>query len=284
MQPLARALVLGGGGITGIAWEIGVLAGLASAGVDLSDADVIVGTSAGSVVGALVASGAGLEDLYASQLRPPSTSGRAARLGRVNLLRFLIASVWPGSDQAVRARIGRMAAAARTRATSAERVAVIRQVIGDRSWPERRLLIATVDALTGEPRIFDRESGAPFVEAVAASCAVPLVWPPVRIGDRDYVDGGVRSIANADLASGAARVVVLAPVNVALRRSGRIATQLAALGADVRSIVVTPDSASRRAIGRNVLDPARRAVSAKAGREQAALIAAAVAEVWAGPS
>ena len=281
-QP-ACALVLGGGGVTGIAWEIGVLAGLAAAGVDLSAADVIVGTSAGSVVGALIASGDGLEDLYAGQLRPPSVSGKAARLGRLNLLRFLIASVWPGTDQAARARIGRMAVAARTAATSAERVAVIRQAIRDRSWPERRLLITAVDALTGDARVFDRESGVSFVEAVAASCAVPLVWPPVRIDGRDYVDGGVRSIANADLAVGAARVVVLAPVNVALRRSGRIARQLAALGADVRSIVVTPDAASRVAIGRNVLDPARRAVSAQAGRQQGVVIAAALAEVWTGP-
>jgi NTE family protein len=275
-----RALVLGGGGITGIAWEIGVLAGLAAAKIDLGAADAIVGTSAGSVVGALVASGVAIEDLYASQLVPPA-AGPAARLGRLSLLRFVLASLWPGSDQAARARVGRMAARARTKATSEERVAVIRQAIGGRPWPERRLLITAVDAATGDERIFDRESGAQLAEAVAASCAVPLVWPPVRIGGRDYIDGGVRSIANADLAAGAERVVVLAPVTFARRRSGRIATQLAALGPAVRSIVVTPDAASRSAIGKNVLDPARRGVSAQAGRKQGSDIASAVAEVWA---
>lgn len=57
------ALVLGGGGITGIAWEIGILAGVARAGVDLTDAEVVVGTSAGSVVGAQVTNGVSLEDL-----------------------------------------------------------------------------------------------------------------------------------------------------------------------------------------------------------------------------
>lgn len=277
-----RALVLGGGGITGIAWEIGVLAGLAAAGVDLDAADVIVGTSAGSVVGALVASGVAVEDLYASQLVPPAAGG-AARLGRLSLLRFLLASLWPGSDQAVRARVGRMAAGARTKETSEERVAVIRQAIGDRPWPERTLLIAAIDSATGEERIFDRNSDAQLAEAVAASCAVPLVWPPVRIGGRDYIDGGVRSIANADLASGAERVVVLAPVTFARRRSGRIATQLATLGPAVRSIVVTPDAASRAAIGTNVLDPARRGVSAQVGRKQGSDIAGAVAAVWTGP-
>ena len=164
----------------------------------------------------------------------------------------------------------------------AERRAIIERRLLNRSWPETRLVIAAVDAETGEARNFDRDSGVSLLDAVAASCAVPLVWPPISIEGRRYIDGGVRSPANADLASGCERVVVLAPVAMALRRSGRIDSQLASLGPHVRSIVVSPDANARNAIGRNVLDPAHRVASALASYAQAAGVAAAVAAVWSG--
>ncbi len=278
MSAPVRALVLGGGGVTGIAWETGVLAGLAEAGVDLGTADVVVGTSAGSVVGAQLRGGAALATLYATQLAAPAGE-TAARLRFIDLALFLALSLWPGSDESARARIGRMAVRARTTG-EAERRRVIESRLGDPPWPGRRLLITAVDAETGEPRVFDRESGVRLVDAVAASCAVPLVWPPVTIGGRRYVDGGVRSATNADLAVGCDRVVVLAPITVALRRSGRISVQLGSLGAGVRSVVLTPDAAARKAIGRNVLSPATRAPSARAGRDQGLAAADSVRAVW----
>src|SRR5260370_22782556 len=69
-----RALVLGGGGVAGVAWELGILTGLHDTGVDVRGADVIIGTSAGSVVGAQIASGTNLESLFASQLTPVEQS------------------------------------------------------------------------------------------------------------------------------------------------------------------------------------------------------------------
>src|SRR4051794_23219546 len=87
MSDQRTALVLGGGGITGIAWEIGLLAGLAEAGTDLSGADLVVGTSAGSVVGAQVTCGAGLGALYERQMEP-ATSEEPARLNRATLAQF----------------------------------------------------------------------------------------------------------------------------------------------------------------------------------------------------
>jgi NTE family protein len=90
----------------------------------------------------------------------------------------------------------------------------------------------------------------------------------------------VRSITNADLAAGCDRVVVLAPVTVALRRSGRIGSQLASLGSSIRSVVISPDAQARKAIGRNVLDFAHRAASARAGRAQSVSVSAAVASLW----
>jgi NTE family protein len=273
-----RALVLGGGGVTGIAWETGLLAGLAEAGIDLTSADLVVGTSAGSIVGAQILSGVSLKDLYNTQLAEP-TGEIAARMGATTLLRFAVAMLWPGSEQQGRARLGHAALRAST-VPESERFAVIRQRLPSDSWPERRLLVTAVDAENGETRVFDRDSGVPLLKAVAASCAVPLVWPPISIDGRRYIDGGVRSITNADLAAGSDRVVVVAPATFALRRSTRIENQLASLGTGIRSLVISPDSEARQAIGRNVLDPAHRVASARAGHAQSAAVAESVAAVW----
>ncbi len=278
MKNSRKALVLAGGGVTGIGWELGVLSGLADLGLDLTDADVLIGTSAGSVVAAQLASGIPLPELYAKQLRDP-TGEIAAKLGPSVLLRFVLANLLPGDDRRARARVGKLALAARTE-PEAERRAVIEQRLPIREWPERRLLITAVEAETGDFAVFDSDSDVPLVDAVAASCAVPMVWPPITIAGRRYVDGGVRSSANADLAVGYGRVVVLAPMTASLRRSGRISEQLATLGQKVHSVVVSPDESARKAIGRNILDPAFRAASAKAGRAQAASVRDRVAVVW----
>jgi NTE family protein len=274
-----RALVLGGGGVTGIAWEIGLVRGLVEAGIDLASADLVVGTSAGSVVGAQLLSGLPIEDIYEEQLRD-ATGERASRIGLGVIMHILAVSLWARDARRARARLGRAALAARTEPESEWR-ARFEDGLSSRAWPDRRLLVTVVDAESGEALVLERESGVPLIDAVAASCAVPLVFPPVTINGRRYIDGGVRSLANADLAAGCDRVVVLAPVTAAVRRAGRIGRQLTSLGPGVRSLAVRPDPAARRAIGRNVLDPARRAAAARAGRAQAARVARAVAAVWA---
>jgi NTE family protein len=271
-----RALVLGGGGVTGIAWEIGLVHGLAEAGVDLTGADLLVGTSAGSVVAAQLAGGTPLEELYAGQLR--AAEGEIpARLTYGMMLRYLTAYALPGTGSRKRARLGRAALRART-VSEPERRAVFEGWLAQRGWPDRTLRVTAVNAEDGSFAVFDRESGAPFLDAVAASCAVPLVWPPVTIDGHRYMDGGMRSVANVDLAAGYERVVVLAPITRAMSRAGRPDVQLAALGA--RSILLSPDDAARKSIGGNVLDPARRAPAAEAGRAQAAVVVEAVREVW----
>jgi NTE family protein len=271
-------LVLGGGGITGIGWELGILAGLGAAGVDLTEADVVVGTSAGSVVGAQIRSGVAIEELYTAQLAD-ATGELAARMGLGAAARFVIAMMWPGDERRARAWLGRAALKARTVPESTRR-AVIEQRLPRPAWPEQRLVITAVDAETGEAKAFDRDSGVGLIDAVTASCAVPLVWPPITIAGRRYIDGGVRSATNADLAAGCDRVVVLAPLTVSLRRSSAIKNQLASLGPGVRSVVVSPDAPARHAIGSNVLDPAHRAASARAGRTQADSVGAQIAAVW----
>ena len=281
MSEQRTALVLGGGGITGIAWEIGVLAGLAEAGVDLTGADLVVGTSAGSVVGAQLTSGADLEALFARQLEPP-TGEQAARMTRSALLRYGLAALRSRRDDVgFRRRIGALALAAEQAGltpTEQERLDVIGSRLVSREWPDRDLRITAVGAESGEFRVLDRTSGVPLLQAVAASCAVPGVYPPVTIDGRRYVDGGMRSAANADLAEGHDRVVVLAPIPRGMGPLASVDAQVTGMVA--RVAVVSPDDASRRAIGRNVLDPAARAGSARAGRAQAADVAAEVTEVW----
>ncbi|MFL6128740.1 MAG: patatin-like phospholipase family protein, partial [Mycobacteriales bacterium] len=260
---MTRALVLGSGGVTGVAWEIGVLAGLAEAGVDLSGADLLVGTSAGSVVAAQVAGDIPIEEMYGRQLTGAGAEV-AAKMGAGPLLRWLVVILTSRDPQRARARIGRMALAART-VPEAERRAFLEARLPVREWPSRRLLVTAVDAATGDFRAFDRDSGVPLVDAVGASCAVPGVWPPVTIGGRRWIDGGARSPANVDLAAGCERVVVLAPLTAGFGPLPSVATQVRALrGAAV--VVVSPDVAARKAIGRNALEPARRAPSARAGR------------------
>jgi NTE family protein len=274
-----RALVLGGGGVTGAAWELGLLAGLAALGVDLAAADLVVGTSAGAVTGAQLRSGVPLDSLYERQLAPPAGE-IAARLGPAVIARMAWIMLTSRDQVRARARLGAMALRART-VPEADRQQVFERRLPSADWPARPLLLTAIDARTGEFVVFDAAGEASLVQAVGASCAVPGVWPPVTIGSRRFIDGGMRSPANADLAAGFSRVVIIAPLG---RGTARIAgpqvqaTELRASGA--RVVVIQPDAAARTAIGRNVLDLARRAAAARAGRVQAASVAAAVRAAW----
>jgi NTE family protein len=282
-----RALVLGGGGVTGVAWEIGLLAGLAERGLELGSADLLVGTSAGAVVGAQLAWGTDLARLYQKQLEPAAT-GTAGRRGSGDTMRLRDMAVFGWATLRyqdpvrARARIGRMALGART-APEAARRAVIATVVPSEEWPGRRLLITAIDAVTGEFTAFHAGSGVSLVDAVGASCAVPGVWPPVTVAGRRWIDGGVRSPANADLAAECERIVVLAPLPRGMRAATAAARQAAELTrAGHAVVVVSPGPPAVAAIGRNVLDPARRAPAARAGHAQAGPALDRVGTVWAG--
>jgi NTE family protein len=275
-----RALVLGAGGEAGIAWEVGLLAGLAGRGTDLTTADLVVGTSAGAGVAARASSGVSLAALYEKQLAP--VDGEiVARMGPRAIAGFLWA-VGLARRNPVRARVrlGRMAVRART-GSAAGRRAVIAARLGTHDWPAGHLLVTAVDADTGEFATFDSGSGVDLVDAVGASCAVPGVWPPVTINGRRWMDGGMRSPANADLAAGYDRVVVVAPIMRGMRPMPSVPDQVAELCRSVQAVaMVAPDAAAVAAFGRNMLDPRTRAPSARAGYAQAAAVLADVAAVW----
>jgi NTE family protein len=279
---MANAVVLGGGGLAGIAWEIGLLAGLEDNGVRLRGADLVVGTSAGSTVAAQLASGLPLAELMARQVEP------AKQVAEIFVkIDMTEAAAMFGQDQpdapvdraeTVR-RIGRAALVADT-PSEARRLEVIKARVPVDRWPtDQRILLVAVDANTGAMRVFDRESGVSLVDAVAASSAVPMVWPAVTVGEHRYMDGGLRSGENADLAAGSDTVLVLQAME--LPGATDLAQQVAVLREQGSSVlVVRPDDEVVAAMGENPLDPGLRRETAVAGYRQGAAQAAEVAAFW----
>ena len=277
---MSTALVLGGGGVAGIAWELGVLDALANAGVDLRAADRIIGTSAGAAVGAQLRTDESLESLCARQLVPASQSAELQVESSLDALIEQFAACFDGAPDEieVRRRLGGVALAAPTVEESA-RLAVIKSRLSSHEWSENELLVTAVDAQTGEFNVFDRHSAVSLVSAVAASCAVPGIWPPVTIGDSRFIDGGVRSGTNADLAEGCDIVVIVAPFAGGFGPTVEIeAAALREQGAIVE--VIAADDGSTEAFGTNVLDPATRGPSLREGRRQGAIEVERIAKVW----
>lgn len=282
-----RALVLGGGGVAGVAWELGILMGLYDTGVDVRGADIIIGTSAGSVVGAQITSGTDLETLFTSQLTPvEQTKERKVEFDPVQMMEaFRQAVAGAGPDpKAIRARIGAYALTVPA-VPEAERRAIIETRLPVHMWPQQHLLIVAVDTGTGEEYIMDQTSGVSLVDAVSASCAVPGIWPPVTIAGHRYMDGGVRSATNADLAHGYDHIVILNPLGVNANFFGAgLDAEVAALEREGNQVlVIAADAASTTAIGLNPLDPETRQPSALAGRAQGREHAASVATLWSLP-
>ncbi|MFE3023746.1 patatin-like phospholipase family protein, partial [Nocardia tengchongensis] len=195
-----RALVIGGGGVAGISWATGIVAGLADAGVDVTEADLLLGTSAGSNVTAQLGSGVGIAELVRRQVDPAVQSREIVPsmekfAGLWETLSAIIEET-QGDSVDRRQRIGALALTADT-VPEAERRAVIETRLPVHEWPARDLRITAVDAGTGELRVFDKDSGVGLVDAVTASSAVPMVWPCATVGGVRYTDGGVRTSVNA---------------------------------------------------------------------------------------
>lgn len=278
------ALVLAGGGVAGIAWETGFLLGLldeAPALVQrlLTHSTTLVGTSAGSTVAAQISSGNSLQGLFDRQIAAPTTELSAtidlAQLGG------MIADATDNAASAVqvRQRLGTLALTADTPPVTVRR-AVIEARLTTHEWSDWPLLIPAVDTSTGELRVFDSTSGTNLVDVVAASCAVPGVWPPVEIEGRLYMDGGARSLANADLAAGAEQVLILVPSPAETPLGIAVPDeQLRALD-PARVLMINADAVSQEAMGANPLDPESRIPAARAGRDQGRRVAAEIEAFW----
>lgn len=235
------ALVLGAGGVTGVAWHLGMILGLRAEGVDLTTADLVVGTSAGAICGAL------LPDLDRPALRegPTDVPPMQPDWNRGAEAFAVLNSATPAAE--MRRKLGELALAAEVAPEQAVLDSFARWLPAE-GWPAT-LTVTAVDAYTGDPVTWTATSGVPLVAAVAASCAVPCMFPPIAIGGSRYVDGGVRSRTNADLAAGHDRVIVLAPRMPSILRD-TLAHEMSQLGP--RATLLEPDATSQNAIGGNV--------------------------------
>jgi NTE family protein len=274
--------VLAGGGLAGIAWETGILQGIAdespASAMALLSTDVLLGTSAGSTVAAQIGSGTGLAELYATQVADVGYEiDSGVNIDDITEL-FVTAVLTPGTTKEQKLqRIGAIAVSTDTVAEPVRRN-VIAHRLPSHEWPDRTLRVTAIDVVTGELVILDRASGVPLVDAVAASCAVPGAWPPVTIGDRRFMDGGVGSGVNMAAASDCDTVVVLVPSSETTPSpfgDGAV-EEIAAFTGEVLSVFA--DDAAIMAFGPNPLDPACRVPSAIAGREQGRREAARVAQ------
>ena len=290
-----RALVLGGGGSTGNAWLIGVIAGLFDAGLDVTTADLTVGTSAGSTAAAQIA-GATPPELFAAilaaapqQRTSPAGSDRgrvpnrpvADHMERINRI---IASAGDAAD--MRRKMGAAALdldAASDGSWQTQWRATVAARLPSQDWPQRTVLITAVEAHTGAPVVFDRHSGVDLADAVAASCSSGL---PYGIGESRFIDGGYRrSSENADLAAGHGRVLVLSPLGgrslAPLDWGMHLAAQADELRAGGSRVeTVFPGGNSEHMFGANAMNPSLRPPAARAGYGQGTALAAQLTEFW----
>ncbi len=290
----SRALVLGGGGPVGVAWESGLLAGMEDAGMDVAAADLIVGTSAGSVVGSQLTLGRAPKELYERQLEPAEPGRR--NIGPVDMsgvmAQFLKLYTSDRPQQELLAELGKFALAANTMGEE-EWVAgfALDEATGGDRWPERAFKCTAIDTADGSFVAWDRDSGVPLRLAVASSCTVPGIFPPVTINGHRYMDGGVRSTTNGDLAAGYSKVLIVnvtagvgaARPELVERRRQRFDRELEGLrssGSEVK--VITPDEGFGRAIGMNLMDFTKRREAAEIGYRQGAVEGARLREFWSG--
>ncbi len=287
----SKALVLGGGGPVGIAWESGLIAGLAESGIDLSGADFIVGTSAGSVVGAQIALGrtpAALAAPFTGKAEPtPPPSASMSKPPDLSVLVTKIMDAYAGvrPNEEVCREIG--AWALETPGVSEEEFvasfAVSLAGFPAEPWPVRRFACTAVDAVSGKFIVWDNDSAVPLVRAIASSCAVPGIASPITINGRRYMDGGMRSATNADLAKGHDVVVVVsisgqavpAPFGRPLEREFQ-----ALRDSGSRVEIISPDAQSFAAFGSNLMDFGRRPAAAANGIRQGKAGLDTLGDLW----
>jgi NTE family protein len=289
---MTRALVLGGGGPVGVGWESGLAAGLAGAGVALGAADLIVGTSAGSIVGARLALGVDLAETVSAVSQPLPVQASAGATITDLMTALADAASRAQTPEQTRIELGKLALDAHTAAEGDFTGAAVFAQLAGRDWPPSFQCTA-IDARTGALRVWDAAAGVPLDRAVASSCAVPVVFPPVTIDGTRYMDGGMRTPLNADLAAGHAAVIVVSCLALTLpdgisdpvfdATAAQIEVELAVLrdgGAAVEIIGPGAEFLAVSGWGAELMNPARVASAYEAGVRQAAAEAHRLRTIW----
>jgi len=288
-----RALVLGGGGPVGEAWESGVLVALEEKGIDLSRADIIIGTSAGAIVGARLASRMSSSDLMKAALvradgPPPPQASRQAPIAPPDLSfmidKFREADAGKLPQQAMRVEVGQWALKAPPVVSEADFVAGYLRLFPEKRWPNPVFECTSVEAEDGSFHLWNESSGVAPALAVAASCALPGLFAPITIDGHRYMDGGVRSATNADLARGYKTVLILAPTvgqTHPIATHGDFPNELKILHASgSRAVVIVPDEASLKVFDENLGDEGNRSPAANAGLVEGRSKADEIAKAW----
>ncbi len=300
VERVSKAIVLSGGGSVGIAWQTGLVAGLAAEGVDLRDGDFVIGTSAGSAVGAQIALGRDMAQAMerfettrdserprrAASDRPDGGGSRERMRGLMEVLAKSGAS--PTDPKQARAAIGRFALDAKT----VDEASFLRgfSYLEGATWPAA-FRCTSVDAESGRFKVWDAEAGVDLMAAVASSCAVPGLFPPITLEGRRYIDGGMRSGTNADIAKGHDRVLIITLMG--RRAAGgdggarvpgmgianeRELSILRDAGACVETLA--PDPESGEVIGVDLMNPRLAGDAARAGLRQGKAAAGQLRAFW----
>ncbi|MEA3020999.1 MAG: hypothetical protein QOI47_2523 [Actinomycetota bacterium] len=285
---MAFGLVLGGGGEVGIAWEIGVLEALAQEGaLDASTAATIVGTSAGSVVGTQLAAGRSTDDLVQRLLDASSGPvGAGSAAPDMTAVLEIFGSMMAASEMTTELA-KTIGARAMDAATGDEErwVGGFERAVAVSEWPDADLRVVAMSCTTGERRVWTKRDGVPIQRAVASSCSVPGLFPPVTIDGDRYTDGGAWSPSNADLLAGEGldAVLFIGPIAGFLAGPPRqVDTELAAVaakGARTERLKPGPDFKDLRA---RLMDPAYRRQGLEVGRADGRSAAARVRSVLEG--
>jgi len=290
---MTRAVVFGGGGPVGIGWETGLVVGLGGEGIWLGGADLVVGTSAGSVVGAQVALGLDLAENLATVASPLTVpvGSAAAESGMETLLTAMAQAAGGGtSAQQARVQLGQVALAAPT-VDEDLFISVFAQVKGE-DWPEGYVCTA-VDVETGELRVWDKAAGVALDRAIASSCSVPGIFPPITIDGRRYMDGGMRTALNSDIAVGHDAVIAISCFILALPEgmsdptfdalAAALESEFEALrssGSALEIIAPGEEFLEVSGWGFNLMDPTRTVAAYEAGVRQAAVEAERLRAIW----
>lgn len=273
-QQPERALVFGGGGPVGRAWMAGLVAGLIADGVDLGRADLIVGTSAGAIVGAQLALGLDVVALAAEASRQPGPNIYSSAAGLDTLFADIVGAASAVNPDGARAAIGRTAVAADTIGEDAFLARSVYTALAGQPWPPSFRATA-VSATTGRLAVWSKDSHVDLVRAVASSSSIPGVSPPVTLNGDRYMDGGVRSMLNADLVAGARGVIAVScfplapPDGVGTDLILRELDTITEAGGGLEILEPGPEFLRLSGHGRRLLDASLVPEAVEAGRRQA---------------